>query len=160
MQHTVPGAILRMALWADVRMTPSLADEGRQAQRFQVHPRSLGQRAEVRFSQGRARACPPPRCPSSVTQGLLLDLEEIPVGRAQCQGWKLSLFHADLAKSSQPTSTVSGLLAPAQARRDATQSHCPWPPVKASSASSFPWGRRGKEEGRSSRIPDLRPLRA
>lgn len=118
------------------------SDEGRQTQRFQVHPRSLGQRADARFSQGRARACPPPRCPSSVTQGLLLDLEEIPVGRAQCQGRKLSLFHADLAKPSQPTSTVSGLQAPAQARRDATSLIVLG---LLSSPAPFPGGEGGRE---------------
>lgn len=40
----MPGALLRTALWAHMRMSRNLTDEECQIQRFQVHPRSLGQR--------------------------------------------------------------------------------------------------------------------
>lgn len=40
----MPGALLRIALSTDMRMSCSLADKERQTQRFQVHPRSLGWR--------------------------------------------------------------------------------------------------------------------
>lgn len=104
----MPGALLRTALSTDMRMSCSLADQGnvrlRGSKFTQGH---LAGETDMRFSLRRARVCPPVCSPSSVTQGHTLeDLEEVPVYEAWCPEWKLNLYHADLAKSIQCTSTM------------------------------------------------------
>lgn len=67
MLRTVPGVRFKTALWADMRMNPSLAGEEYEAQRFQVHPRSLGQRRQdMGCNLGRAHLQPSPFLPISL----------------------------------------------------------------------------------------------
>lgn len=73
-QHAVPGARLKTVPWAGMRMSPDLASEECQAQRFPDHPRSLtrSKRADVGCHRGRAPVSPltlPAHLPALPPQG-------------------------------------------------------------------------------------------